>query len=381
MPRPSDLKRPALFPCSETFRDLVTHPDHASKFSDWADTDHPALSVHVVSFDDATLLTISWPHVFLDALGRQSLLQAWIAVLDGREEDVPAFVPFHIDPAHEIAKGGDPKKHVLYNCVLKGIWFAMFVAGYLYELIVHYAESGRMICLPGPWVDSLRQQAMAEVRASSDSGEDVFLSHGDVLLAWWAKVSVAALQLSSTQPINIMNAANIRGLFPDLLPDKGAAVYTTNAIMAASTLVSCDELANTSVGALALRLHQDLQKQRTPEQVRHLVAWQLEAHNEYGRSPMSGPWNQILLSWSNWHRARFYDVDFSAAVVKPGLPLESRNNKLGQPSFILPNAHATGMNMRNAGPLVGKDANGDWWMQTYLRAGAWARVEEQFGRL
>jgi hypothetical protein len=39
------------------------------------------------------------------------------------------------------------------------------------------------------------------------------------------------------------------------------------------------------------------------------------------------------------------------------------------------------MSLRNAGPLIGRDANGDWWMQTVLRAGAWARVEEQFKRL
>lgn len=381
MPQASDLKRPTLFPSSEQYHDLVTRPGHASIFSDWTETDQPALSVHIVSFSDATLLTISWSHVFLDALGRQSLLQAWISVLEGREEDVPAFVPFHVDPAHEIARGGDPKKHVLYHCVLTGIWFAMFVVGYVYELIVHSAEEGRMVCCPGPWVEKLRQQAMADVVASGHSKEEPFLSHGDVMLAWWAKVSVAAQRLSSSQPINIMNVTNIRGLFPDHLPDKGAEVYTTNAMVNTHTLVTSGELANMSIGALAWRLRQDLQKQRTPEQVRHLVAWQLDSSKQYGRSLMLGPWNQILMSWTNWHRARFYDVDFSAAVIQPGLPPESRNNKLGQPSFIMPNGHANGLSLRNAGPLIGRDANGDWWMQVVLRADAWARVEEQFERL
>jgi hypothetical protein len=379
MPRPSDLKRPSIFPSSEQFHDLVTRPGHASTFSDWTETDQPALSVHVVSFNDATLLTISWSHVFLDALGRQSLLQAWTSVLDGREEDVPAFVPFHVDPAHEIARGGNPEKHILYCYALTGIWFAIFVVGYLYELLVHSAEEGHMICIPGPWVEDLRQQAMADV---SDDKEDVFLSHGDVILAWWAKVSVAAQRLGSSQPVTIMNVTNARGLFPDLLPDKGAAaVYTTNAALTTNTLTTCGELNGMSVGALASRLRQDLQTQRTPEQVRHFVAWQLESRKKLGRTPVLGSWNQVLLSWSNWHRGRFYDVDFSAAAVKPGLPLGSRSNKLGQPSFILPNGHANGFSMRNAGPLVGRDANGDWWMQTVLRTGAWARVEEQFNRL
>jgi hypothetical protein len=383
IPRPSGLKRPSLFPYAEHLHDFVTRPGHASTFSDWTDSDLPALSVHVVSFEDATLLTISWSHIFLDALGRQSLLQAWTAVLDGREEDVPAFMPFHVDPAHEIARGGDPKKHILYHYALNGIWFAMFVVGYLYELFVHSAEADRMVCMPGPWVENLRQQALADVHASGRSDQkNLFLSHGDVLLAWWAKTSVAAQRLGSSQPVNIMNVTNVRGLFPDLLPDKGgAAVYTTNATVSSNTLITCGELNSSSVGALALRIRQDLQTQRTPEQIRHLVAWQLESRKEIGRNPLLGSWNQILLAWSNWHRARLYDVDFSPAVVRPGLPLESRSNKLGQPSFILPNAHAKGISMRNAGPLLGRDANGDWWMQTVLRAGAWARVEEQFKRL
>jgi hypothetical protein len=382
IPRPSDLKRPSLFPYAEHFHDLVTRPGHASIFSDWIDSDLPALSVHVVSFDDATLLTISWSHVFLDALGRQSLLQAWTSVIDGREEDVPAFMPFHVDPAHAIARGGDPKKHIMSHYALTGIWFAMFVVGYLYELFVHSAEAGRMICIPGPWVENLREQAIADVLASGYSKNDLFLSHGDVLLAWWAKTSTTAQRLGSSQPVNIMNVTNVRGLFPDLLPDKGAAeVYTTNAALTANTFVTCGELKSMSVGALALHVRQDLQTQRTSEQVRHFVAWQLESMKKIGRSPLLGSWNQILLAWSNWHRARLYDVDFSAAVVRPGLPLESRSNKLGQPSFILPNGHANGMSLRNAGPLIGRDANGDWWMQTVLRAGAWARVEEQFKRL
>ena len=268
----------------------------------------------------------------------------------------------------------------MYHYALTGIWFAMFVVGYLYELFVHSAEEGRMICLPGSWVDELRQQAISDV---SGDKEDVFLSHGDVILAWWAKVSVAAQRLGSSQPVNIMNVTNVRGLFPDLLPDnKGAtAVYTTNAALAANTLITCGELNNRSVGALALRIRQDLQTQRTPEQVRHFVAWQLETSQKLGRSPLLGSWNQIVLSWSNWHRARLYDVNFSSAVVKPGLPLETRSNKLGQPSFILPNGHAKGFSLRNGGPLIGRDANGDWWMQTILRAGAWARVEEAVRRL
>lgn len=139
MPTPeSSLKRPTLFPGSEDFHELVTAPGHATKISNWTETDLPALSVHVVSFADATLLTLSWSHVFLDAIGRQSLLKAWISVLKGQEDDIPPFVPFNVDPAGSIAQGGEPSSHVLYKYALSGFWFALFVIGYVYELsLIH----------------------------------------------------------------------------------------------------------------------------------------------------------------------------------------------------------------------------------------------------
>jgi hypothetical protein len=363
------------------FHKLVTAPGHATKFSDWTETDLPALSIHAVSFDDATLLTLSWSHVFLDAMGRQSLFKAWTAVLNGREEDVPSFVPLRIDPASRIAEKGDPKLHILYSYVLTGFWFALFVLGHLYELLVHSSEAGRMICCPGPWVENLRQQAIADVLANGHDDPNLFLSHGDVLLAWWAKVSVAASRLSSSQPVTIMNVTNLRGIFPEHLPITEEAAFTGNAASSTYTMTTSGELARISIGDLALRLRQDLQKQRTPEQTRHLVAWQVESRKQYKRMPLIGSWNQIMVNWSNWHRARFYELDFSAAVLRPGKPLDSRANKLGRPSFIMPNGHMEGISLRNAGPLMGRDANGDWWMQFVMRADAWAQVEKHFERL
>jgi hypothetical protein len=381
IPTSLDLKRPTLFPSSEIFHDLVTSSGHATKFSDWTETDLPALSIHVVSFEDATVLTLSWSHVFLDAMGRQGLFNAWIAVLNGREDEVPPFVPLRIDPAHDIAQKGFAKAHVLYSYALTGFWFVLFVFGYVYEMLMHPAETGRLICLPGSWVENLRQQAIADVVAYGCVDDRFFLSHGDVLLAWWAKVTVAAQNLSSSQPINIMNVTNFRGLFPDNHLAADGAVFTSNANCSTNTLITSDQLAHISVGDLALRLRDDLQRQRTPEQASHLIAWQIESNRKYSRLPLVGSWNQIMLAWSNWHRARFFDLDFSAAVVRSGTPLESRPNKLGQPSLILPNGHTNGMSIRNAGPLVGRDPNGDWWLQFVLRDNAWTQVEEQFQKL
>jgi hypothetical protein len=178
-----------------------------------------------------------------------------------------------------------------------------------------------------------------------------------------------------------MNVANLRGLLPDQLPENTEAVYISNAAISAYTLTTSGALASMSVGELALRLRRDLQAQRTPEQARHFVAWQRELLKQTGRSPLVGSWNQTTVGFSNWHRGRFFDMDFSSAVLRPGTPLEKRANKLGQPSLILTNGHADGFSTRNIGPLIGKDAAGNWWIQCSMRTGAWAQVEKQFEKL
>lgn len=50
------------------------------------------LGLHIVSFTDATLATLSWSHVLLDDMRRKALLDAWSLVLQGREDEV---LPLH----------------------------------------------------------------------------------------------------------------------------------------------------------------------------------------------------------------------------------------------------------------------------------------------
>ena len=84
----------------------------------------------------------------------------------------------------------------------------------------------------------------------------------------------------------------------------------------------------------------------------------------------------IMVTLSNWHKARFFDFDFSAAVVKTGIPLEQRANKLGRPSYINVSGESHSIPLRNAGPVIGKDAAGNWWLTATLRKEAWKSVEE-----
>ncbi|KAJ4312152.1 hypothetical protein N0V94_007590 [Neodidymelliopsis sp. IMI 364377] len=292
--------------------------------ADWTTTDHPPLSVHVISFTDATLVTLSWPHVFSDAAGIHNLLEAWVAVLEGREEEVPSLMPFEEDPVVSIAANAKSSDHILSSTALTGIWFFLFVIGYIYELIVHSKEASRM-------------------------------------------------HLRPSQPVHVINVMDIRQ--PSrILPISGEKSYVGNAVGGAVTFTTVAELEKLSVSELAFRVRKDLEKQRSPDQVEAYIAWSHDCYSKSGRFPLAGSWNQIIFSLSNWTRAKFYEVDFS----KAGPDLEERATKLGRPSFLMASGGVQGLSLRNGGPLLGKDANGNWWITWVLRAKAWSEIEKAF---
>lgn len=70
LPSSTNSRHPTLHRGPEDFHELVSCPNHATTFSDWTETDRPAFAIHIVSFEDVTLLIMSWPHIFLDALGQ-----------------------------------------------------------------------------------------------------------------------------------------------------------------------------------------------------------------------------------------------------------------------------------------------------------------------
>lgn len=51
----------------DDFLNLMRKDGDPTTLEDYLDSDRPLLGLHVVSFDDATLLTLSWSHVVLDA--------------------------------------------------------------------------------------------------------------------------------------------------------------------------------------------------------------------------------------------------------------------------------------------------------------------------
>jgi hypothetical protein len=80
------------------FRVLSDERSNMKVLKDWIYSDKAQLGVDIINFQDATFVTLTWLHTFLDAMGRHALLRAWQAVLEGRDDDVPPFIGYDTDP-------------------------------------------------------------------------------------------------------------------------------------------------------------------------------------------------------------------------------------------------------------------------------------------
>ncbi|OWY57736.1 lysr family regulatory protein [Alternaria alternata] len=90
------------FDVLDSLRGITQTENSTTVLDDWIHTDKAQLGLHVVSFKDTTLVTLTWLHTLLDAMGRQALLKAWQAVLEGRDDDVPEFWGFDFDPLAQL---------------------------------------------------------------------------------------------------------------------------------------------------------------------------------------------------------------------------------------------------------------------------------------
>jgi hypothetical protein len=295
---PRAVAVPTIFGSPDEFKPVIHGPDHPQNIDDWLHSDRPPLSVHVGSFHDATLLTLTFSHMVLDACGVAELMTAWLCVLEGREEEIKPFLGFAEDPLQK-AVGRVPKeKHMFYDQVAGPLGLANFVVGVLLELLRYPQEETRTICIPDRYVRVLKAEAKNDLKAlSAEKGEDIFVSDSDVLFAWWAKLTIACQRPRLSRPVRLGNIFTWRGVIDDVLPPDTA--YVGNAISCAYMTTTVKEVLARPLGRLALDLRNMLARQRNKEQIFASLSLLFEFIAK-GKFMIFVPGNALRLTWSNW---------------------------------------------------------------------------------
>ncbi|KAL6792560.1 hypothetical protein GGI42DRAFT_334957 [Trichoderma sp. SZMC 28013] len=363
---PNPSSRPAVVCDPDDFRELFRPEDGPISLEDYLNRDIPQLGLHIVSFTDKTLVVIYWPHTLMDALGKKALMDAWMLMLQGRHDEIIPPQGGDGDPLADLGKS-PTEAHKLANQRLSMFGLAHYGMNNVLDLF--RTQEHRMVCVPGSFVESLRNEAIGELTANGT--EDPFLSEGDVLCAWWTRLAVSHLPRSTQKTVVLNNAYSLRkSLETDLLP-KGAP-YVSNAIGFINVLLPVQYIFEKPLSYIAAATRNAINELGSRSQVEAFSALWRESRGKI--PPFFGDGSMHMITYSNWSKAKLFKTDFSAAVIKScneggksGLPTYIQNNQFG---LVLPNGF----------PIIGKDNDGNFWLSGYMNKGLWGRIEEQLAK-
>jgi hypothetical protein len=191
LPKPS--AQPAIVGNAEDLRPLYEGLNCPAKLDDYLYEDRSVVGLHVVSFKDATVLTLNWIHAAFDATAKRAILDAWNLVMLGREDQIPTPVSYREDALKNL--GTNPlSPHALADRKTSTLGMIRWALSNITDLFFRNQET-RIICLPAGFVENLHAVAMKELVSSSPGpGEErPFVSEGDILTAWVARLAVSHL--------------------------------------------------------------------------------------------------------------------------------------------------------------------------------------------
>ncbi|KAK1243083.1 hypothetical protein MKX07_003711 [Trichoderma sp. CBMAI-0711] len=363
---PAPSSRPAVVCDPDDFRGLLYPNGGPVSIDDYLSRDIPQLGLYIISFRDKTLVVIYWPHTLMDALGKKALLDAWTLMLQDRENDIVAPQGRDGDPLADLGKY-PTEPHKLASRRLSMFGLAQYGINNVLDLF--RTQENRMLCVPGFFIENLRKEAISELK--SEGAETPFLTEGDVLCAWWIKVATSHLPSNSQRTVVINNAYSLRKcLETDLLP-KGVP-YVSNGTGFINVLLPVHHIFEKPLSYIAAATRSAIQELGTRSQVEAFFAmWR----GSRGRiPPFFGNGSMHMITLSNWGKAKLFDLDFSAAVLRPG----REGGKLGSPTYIQNNQW--GIVLPNGFPIMGKDKDGNFWLSGYMNKGLWGRIEEQLAK-
>lgn len=380
---PVASNRPYTQDVGQKFLDLAITKDSPRVFEDYICSDNPQMTLHVVSFTDATLVSISWPHTMTDAMGRHALVTNWCRVLAGREDEVTPLLGTEKDPLETIGTGPVHEKEERWmykDQAIAGFSMFIWVLRFVWEIIRVRKQESRVIFLPAATVKKLRDRAIDDLAAEAQNvDEKPFLSDGDVLTAWTARMACLHLSPRSTQGMTVMNVFEVRSRLPSVF--NTAASYIGNFVFASWTLFTVGDLLTQPLGKVALKLRTTLAAQITEPQVRGMIREMRETVAKAGRPALVLKPRSILMTYSNWSKGKFFDiVDFSPAIIKSGKP-GPVVPKPGRPVYFSSTAVTPPPTMRNVYNISGRDAAGNYWITGVLLPQVWPKFDEELKKL
>ncbi|KUI60987.1 hypothetical protein VP1G_08201 [Cytospora mali] len=328
------MAEPFLQPASMHFRTFAARPDVPSSINEMIANDAPQLSLHVTSFNNATLVGISFPHTLMDAMGFETLLRSWSLVLAGREDEVPPILGARDDVlwasgARYTGQKGE-EDFILGSKILRGVSKLKFLLRVAWDSFWNPVEETSILYLSNSALAQLRHQAMGSITVTSKGELDKsdFISDGDILKAWVTQI--IASSEPRPRPITILNAINARFRLASKLQAPGQGVYVQNMILVSFTCLS-PQVARGPLGAMAAESRRQLAEQTTEQQMTMSLRLMRQKF-ESGQQPgfLAGATDSTPFVFNDLTKINIIGAaDFKPAVLRQGDVAESRNNPIG----------------------------------------------------
>lgn len=380
---PKSTSLPAIHSDLGELRDLA-HRTNGPKFlEDFLHSDEPQLSLHIVSFQDATLVSVSWPHTFLDATAMSSVLNAWTLVLNGQESDVPPVCNFDKDPLSSLGTA-PTEPSSLAGHLLGGFNKFQFTLRYIFDL-VFYQDSQRTVYIPAQYIAAMKKAALQDLTANRSSEKDLeqqalpFVSDGDILCAYLTRLAIKNEDPASNRQIAIMNALNLRPALSSSLLPASSGVCLSNAVFTVSAFGTASDILTKPLAYTASLIRRSITEQNTRAQIEALAALTRKSVEQTGWPPTFGNGGTRMVIFSNWTKAGFFKLDFGSAVVKE--KHQGRRAMHLMPTFVNLTGHSNGLSPRGSWPILGMDEAGGYWVQGNLRSDLWPGVEMELAAL
>jgi hypothetical protein len=379
-------EKPTIFePTAASFRPYTRSPTTPETFDDWLYNDIPQLAIHIINFQDATIITVTLLHTLTDFLGLMAFYRAWLATLHGEEDQIAPYIGYKDkDPLENLQQGKQPPKYIFADQIVKGWGFFKFVVRNMFERFWYPEASLRFFTLPGKFVDKLSASARNELAAAQKDKDPskAFVSDSDVLCAWWTRLIVKSLNPPPNRSVCMTNRFDSRDILAKmgLLPSLNVSFFG-NAAYSASCFTPAGRYANTSypLGLLANQVRNTIQVHRTVEQLQAQDAAFRESKAKTGHLPLYGDSDMLLCVFTNCYRGKLFQMDFSPAVI--GQDGRGGKSKRELPVFISCTGIESRWSTRNATAILGKSESGDWWLSSRLRLDVWEKIEEEFKRM
>jgi hypothetical protein len=366
----------ATFPAPRTFNPLALGPGSPRKFEDYIYSDLPQFSLHVKTFTDGTLVSISHSHMTADLIGFAAVVNAWSLILAGKPELVPRFVGLHEDGMRGLRESTVKEKHVLSGKELTGWRLAYWGIWTLIDSRRLNLES-RLVCIPKSKMDRIMVQCRKQIASNKDArspGPEPFISEGDVLTAIACRMTAQNQGPSSTRNIMTMIALDPRTRAKSVFqPDAACGQNSPTAVFFNCPSNKALEL---SLGDLALLCREAIVTQATEEQMKAYSAMSAESVRGSNMNVLFGDKDMSFQLVSNWLKGKLLDkMDFSPAIVKEAPESELRSQR-GHPIYF----HGTDPESIDAPLLIplyvvmGTDYDGNKWLSCVLPSKIWPKL-------